>query len=117
MQQLVFAIGTMIAGVLACAFYFFATNWLLDRIFPSKGLSGAKASRNLRTTNAIRPWLFMLPALVALAASMAVTARAAARVVTAVRAATVDLAAIAAAAARVAAAKRAADATLAAAVS
>lgn len=66
MQQLVFAIGTMIAGVLACAFYFFATNWLLDRIFPSKGLSGAKASQNLRTTNAIRPWLFMLPALLAL---------------------------------------------------
>ncbi len=67
MQQLVFAIGTMIAGVFACAFYFFATNWILDRIFPSKGLSGAKASQNLRTTNAIRPWLFMLPALLALA--------------------------------------------------
>lgn len=67
MQQLVFAIVTMIAGVLACAFYFFASNWILDLIFPSKGLSGAKASKNLRITNAIRPWLFMLPALLALA--------------------------------------------------
>ncbi|SOC45413.1 maltose ABC transporter membrane protein /trehalose ABC transporter membrane protein /sucrose ABC transporter membrane protein [Rhizobium subbaraonis] len=67
MNQLVFAIVTMLAGVLACAFYFFATNWILDAIFPSKGLSGAKASQNLRTTNAIRPWLFMLPALLALA--------------------------------------------------
>lgn len=67
MPQLLFAIVTMMAGVLACAFYFLASNWLLDRIFPSKGLSGLKASRNLRITNAVRPWLFMLPALLALA--------------------------------------------------
>ncbi|PTM97728.1 carbohydrate ABC transporter permease [Mycoplana dimorpha] len=67
MPQLLFAIVTMMAGVLACAFYFLASNWLLDRIFPSQGLSGPKASRNLRISSAIRPWLFMLPALLALA--------------------------------------------------
>ncbi|QRM54263.1 sugar ABC transporter permease [Sinorhizobium sp. BG8] len=67
MQQLIFAITTMIGGVLACVAYFVGTNWILDRLFPSKGLTGAKASQNLRTTNAIRPWLFMAPALLALA--------------------------------------------------
>ena len=67
MPQLLFAVSTMVGGVLACVVYFFGTNWLLDRIFPSKGLVGAEASRNLRLTNAIRPWLFMAPALFALA--------------------------------------------------
>jgi len=67
MSQLLFAVFTMVGGVLACAAYFFGTNWLLDRIFPSKGRTGAEASRNLRITNAIRPWLFMAPALFALA--------------------------------------------------
>ncbi len=66
MQQMTFAILTMAAGVLACAAYFFCTNWLLDLAFPSKGLSGARASRNLRITNAVRPWLFLGPALVML---------------------------------------------------
>src|SRR6478736_4883261 len=56
----------MAAGVLACVAYFFGTNWILDKIFPSKGLSGAQASKNLRITNAIRPWLFLGPALFAL---------------------------------------------------
>lgn len=66
MQQLLFAIFTMVGGVLACVVYFFGTNFLLDRMFPSKGLTGAQASKNLRITNAIRPWLFMAPALFAL---------------------------------------------------
>ena len=67
MQQLLFAVFTMIAGVLACIAYFYGTNWLLDKAFPSKGLTGAQASQNLRITNRIRPWLFMAPALAALA--------------------------------------------------
>lgn len=67
MQQLVFAILTMVGGVLACALYFYGTNLLLDMAFPSKGKLGPEASRNLRITNAIRPWLFLLPALLALA--------------------------------------------------
>lgn len=66
MQQLFFAIVTMIAGVLACVVYFYGTNFILDAIFPSKGRSGPAASRNLRITNAIRPWLFLGPALFAL---------------------------------------------------
>ncbi|KQS65116.1 alpha-glucoside ABC transporter permease [Rhizobium sp. Leaf371] len=66
MQQLLMAVVTMVAGVLACAAYFYGTNFLLDLIFPSKGRSGAKASRNLRISNAIRPWLFLFPALFAM---------------------------------------------------
>jgi alpha-glucoside transport system permease protein len=66
MQQLLFAVTTMAAGVLACVAYFYGTNWILDRIFPSKGLAGKVASRNLRITNTIRPWLFLGPAMVSL---------------------------------------------------
>lgn len=66
MQQLLMAVITMVAGVLACAAYFFGTNLILDLIFPSKGRSGPTASRNLRISNAIRPWLFLFPALFAM---------------------------------------------------
>ncbi|MDO9418272.1 carbohydrate ABC transporter permease [Pararhizobium sp.] len=66
MQQLIFAILTMVGGVLACAAYFYGTNFLLDSIFPSKGKLGPVASKNLRITNAIRPWLFLFPALLTL---------------------------------------------------
>ncbi|NHT74292.1 sugar ABC transporter permease [Rhizobiaceae bacterium CRRU44] len=66
MQQLLMAVVTMVAGVLACAAYFYGTNLILDLIFPSKGRSGANASRNLRISNAIRPWLFLFPALFAM---------------------------------------------------
>src|SRR5689334_5246437 len=66
MQQLLMAVVTMVAGVLACAAYFYGTNLILDLIFPSKGRSGAQASRNLRISNAIRPWLFLFPALFAM---------------------------------------------------
>ncbi|GAB1583568.1 MULTISPECIES: carbohydrate ABC transporter permease [Phyllobacteriaceae] len=66
MQQLLFALFTMVIGVAGCAAYFIASNWALDLIFPSKGRSGAIASRNLRRSNMIRPWLFLAPALIAL---------------------------------------------------
>jgi alpha-glucoside transport system permease protein len=66
MQQLLMAIVTMVAGVLVCAAYFYGTNLILDLVFPSKGRSGPSASRNMRITNAIRPWLFLFPALFAM---------------------------------------------------
>ncbi len=59
MQQLFVAIATMVAGVLGCAAYFWGTNFILDRIFPSNGPSAGAASRNLRIANSIRPWLFL----------------------------------------------------------
>ncbi len=66
MQQLFVAIATMVAGVLGCAAYFWGTNFVLDRIFPSNGPSAVAASRNLRIANSIRPWLFLAPAIFAL---------------------------------------------------
>ncbi|MFP5076308.1 carbohydrate ABC transporter permease [Rhizobium sp. YIM 134829] len=66
MEQLALAVVTMAAGVLACAAYFYLTNLILDLVFPSKGRTGPTASRNLRITNAIRPWLFLFPALFAM---------------------------------------------------
>ncbi|GGB01668.1 alpha-glucoside ABC transporter permease [Brucella endophytica] len=66
MQQLLFALMTMAAGVAGCALYFFASNWALDRIFPSRGRGGKNQVRNLRIANMVRPWLFLGPALLAL---------------------------------------------------
>jgi alpha-glucoside transport system permease protein len=66
MQQLLYAAFTMVAGVAGCAIYFFSSNFILDMIFPSKGTDTAKAGRNIRRANLIRPWLFLGPALLAL---------------------------------------------------
>jgi alpha-glucoside transport system permease protein len=66
MQQLIYAILTMIAGVLGCAAYFFGSNLILDTIFPARGANAAIAARNMRRASMIRPWLFLGPALIAL---------------------------------------------------
>ncbi len=60
MGQLLYAIATMVAGVLACIAYFYLSNVLLDRIFPPRG---PNAGDNINRANAIRPWLFLFPAL------------------------------------------------------
>ena len=52
---------TIIIGVGGCVGYFYFANLVLDRfIFPAKG---AEAGRNINRANAVRPWLFLLPAL------------------------------------------------------
>ena len=66
MQQLLFAVLTMMAGVIGCAIYFIGSNFILDMIFPAKGSDTAKAARNMRRAAQIRPWLFLGPALIAL---------------------------------------------------
>ena len=67
MQHLVTAVLTVLIGVGGAIAYFYATNIALDRAFPYKGLDGPTASRNLQKANRIRPWLFMLPAMLILA--------------------------------------------------
>ncbi len=58
------ALVTIIVGVGGCIGYFYASNLFLDRVlFPAKG---PNAGRNINRANLIRPWLFLLPALVAL---------------------------------------------------
>ncbi len=63
MEQVLFALGTILIGVTGCIAYFYFSNLVLDIIFPNKG---ANAGRNINLTLAIRPWLFMGPAIVLL---------------------------------------------------
>lgn len=66
MQQLFGALIVMVLGVAGCALYFFATNWLLDTIYPAKGTDPVRAGANIRRASQIRPWLFLGPAILAL---------------------------------------------------
>lgn len=55
---------TIFVGVFGCVGYFYAANLILDKvIFPAKGIN---IGRNINRANAVRPWLFLLPALLAL---------------------------------------------------
>lgn len=63
MGQVAFAVATIVAGVVGCIVYFYGSNVLLDRVFPPRG---EHVGRNIARANAIRPWLFLGPALVLL---------------------------------------------------
>ncbi|TDL83695.1 sugar ABC transporter permease [Palleronia sediminis] len=53
-------IVTILIGVGGCVAYFYLSNLVLDRfIFPAKG---EQAGRNINRANAVRPWLFLFPA-------------------------------------------------------
>ena len=55
---------TIAIGVGGCLSYFYFSNQVLDKvIFPAKG---PNAGRNINRANLVRPWLFMLPAILAL---------------------------------------------------
>ncbi len=55
---------TILVGVFGCVAYFYASNWLLDRvIFPARG---PDPGRNINRANLVRPWLFLFPAIFAL---------------------------------------------------
>ncbi len=60
MQQLLYAVATIVVGVTACVAYFYLSNVILDRLFPALGPG---AGPNVRRANAIRPWLFLGPAI------------------------------------------------------
>ena len=65
-QQILGALVAVIAGVGASLAYFFGTNLLLDRLArDGRKPDGSYLSREL-LRNQIRPWLFLLPALVIL---------------------------------------------------
>ncbi|WP_191601474.1 carbohydrate ABC transporter permease [Marinomonas algicola] len=66
MGQLASALIIVIFGVLGCAAYFYGSNFLLDKLFPSKNRPYDVVARNLRITGYIRPWLFVGPALITL---------------------------------------------------
>ena len=64
--QLFSALITVAIGVGGCVGYFYGSNWLLDRLFPSESADARVADRNLRVQAAVRPWLFLAPALILL---------------------------------------------------
>jgi alpha-glucoside transport system permease protein len=58
------ALLTIVIGVGGCIGYFYLSNIFLDKVlFPARG---PEAGRNINRANQIRPWLFLMPALVAL---------------------------------------------------
>ena len=66
MEQLYTAIFTIFIGISGALFYFYGSNWLLDRIFPVSGGDMARNSANIHRASLVRPWLFLGPALLAL---------------------------------------------------
>jgi len=64
--QFLSAVLTVAIGVGGCVAYFYGSNWLLDRLLPADAGNDAAAVRNLKLQAAIRPWLFLGPALVLL---------------------------------------------------
>ena len=64
MNPALLGLVTIIAGVGGCIGYFYFSNVILDKfIFPA---SGENAGRNINRANQVRPWLFLMPALLAL---------------------------------------------------
>jgi alpha-glucoside transport system permease protein len=64
MNPAVQALLTIVIGVGGCVGYFYLSNLFLDKVlFPIKG---PNIGRNITRANMIRPWLFLMPALVAL---------------------------------------------------
>jgi alpha-glucoside transport system permease protein len=65
-DQLQTAAIAIVAALGVALAYFWGANLLLDRIFPYRDGDDARAIRNQRVATAIRPWLFLAPALLAL---------------------------------------------------
>ncbi len=64
MSPLLQGIVTILVGVFGCVGYFYAANLILDKvIFPARG---PNIGRNINRATAVRPWLFLFPAIFAL---------------------------------------------------
>lgn len=69
MNPAIQALVTIFVGVVGCVGYFYFSNQFLDKVlFPARG---ANAGRNITRANMIRPWLFLLPAILALGVYLA----------------------------------------------
>ena len=67
-EQFQAALVAVITSVAAAVVYFWGANFLVDRILPYRDSNDARAIRNQKLATAIRPWLFLGPSLLALAA-------------------------------------------------
>lgn len=64
MEQILSAIFAIVVGVGAMALYFFGTNYLLDALLPDRADPDGKIKESReKQREAIRPWLFLGPAL------------------------------------------------------
>ncbi len=63
MEQVLTALATIVVGVFGCVAYFYLSNIALDAIFPPRG---PQAGKNINRASAIRPWLFLGPAIILL---------------------------------------------------
>jgi len=64
MSPILQGIITIVVGVGGCVAYFFASNWVLDKvIFPPRRDDNG---RNINRATMVRPWLFLFPAIFAL---------------------------------------------------
>lgn len=67
MEQILNAILFIVLGVGALALYFYGSNWLLDTLIPDPvGPDGRVLKSRENAREAIRPWLFVGPALIVL---------------------------------------------------
>ena len=65
MNAALLGLVTVVIGVGGCLGYFYFSNLFLDKVlYPA---SGPNAGRNINRANQIRPWLFLFPAIFALA--------------------------------------------------
>ena len=63
-QQILNAVFAVVIALAAAGAYFWGTNWLLDRLMASNNsMSSNEMSQRDSTRSAIRPWLFMFPAM------------------------------------------------------
>ena len=63
MSPLLQGVITILVGVFGCVGYFYAANLVLDKVmFPARG---PNAGRNINRATAVRPWLFLFPAIFA----------------------------------------------------
>ena len=60
MELALLAVRAIVLGVFGCVAWFWGSNFVLDRLLPARG---PNAGDNIRRANAIRPWLFLGPAL------------------------------------------------------
>ncbi|MDE1159684.1 MAG: sugar ABC transporter permease [Neorhizobium sp.] len=66
-SQVVSAIGVVVVGVFCCALYYWLSEKLLQLVFPVGQGVAQGVSVNLRRRAAIRPWLFLGPAILLVA--------------------------------------------------
>ncbi|MQQ09674.1 ABC transporter permease subunit [Epibacterium sp. SM1979] len=68
MNPVILGLITIATGVAGCVGYFFLSNLILDSIWPARG---PNAGRNINRANLVRPWLFLLPALLGISLYLA----------------------------------------------